>query len=135
MIQALRDAGGNPKYTEIANGGHVIWDPIYQDASHTLYPWLFAQSRPAAAPGVGAVVSGDAETAVVRPITPVTPAETTKKPAPPVKVARGAFSEIPVKPEKRKRPIVRKSEAVFNAPAVKPKATPASKLSVHHAAK
>src|SRR5205823_9552109 len=38
MIQALRDAGGNPKYTEIAGGGHLIWDPIYQDVSHTLYP-------------------------------------------------------------------------------------------------
>jgi predicted peptidase len=43
MIQALRDAGGNPKYTEVAGGGHVIWDPIYNDESHTLYPWLFSQ--------------------------------------------------------------------------------------------
>jgi predicted esterase len=43
MIQALRDAGGDPKYTEVAGGGHVIWDPIYNDESHTLYPWLFSQ--------------------------------------------------------------------------------------------
>jgi hypothetical protein len=85
---------------------------------------------------VGTVVSGDPETAVVRPITPVTPTGTsTKKPAPPVKVARGPFSTIPVKPEKRKRPIVRKSESVFNAPVAKPKATPGSKLSGHQAAK
>jgi predicted peptidase len=43
MIQALRDAGGDPRYTEVAGGDHVIWDPIYNDESHTLYPWLFSQ--------------------------------------------------------------------------------------------
>lgn len=43
MIQALRDAGGDPRYTEVAGGDHVIWDPIYNDASHSLYPWLFSQ--------------------------------------------------------------------------------------------
>jgi predicted peptidase len=43
MIQALRDAGGSPRFTEVEGGGHVIWDPIYEDASHTLYPWLFSQ--------------------------------------------------------------------------------------------
>jgi predicted peptidase len=43
MIQALRDAGGTPRFTEVEGGGHVIWDPIYEDASHTLYPWLFSQ--------------------------------------------------------------------------------------------
>jgi predicted peptidase len=45
MIDALRDAGGSPKYTEVAGGGHVIWNPIYQDAGNTLYPWLFDQHR------------------------------------------------------------------------------------------
>jgi predicted peptidase len=45
MVQALRDAGGSPRYTEIAGGGHAIWDGVYQDAGNTLYPWLFAQRR------------------------------------------------------------------------------------------
>jgi predicted peptidase len=45
MIQALRDAGGSPRFTEIAGGGHEIWDGVYGDASNTLYPWLFAQQR------------------------------------------------------------------------------------------
>ena len=45
MIDALRDAGGSPRYTEIAGAGHEIWNDVYGDASNTLYPWLFAQSR------------------------------------------------------------------------------------------
>ena len=137
MIQALQDAGGNPKYTEVPNGGHVIWDPIYQDASHTLYPWLFAQSRPAPAPTVGSV-SANPETAVVTPVSPVTPptpVDTTKKGNKPAKPTPTTFSVIPVKPQKPKRPIVRKSEPVFNALPVKPKAAPASKLSGHKAGK
>jgi len=44
-IQALRDAGGSPKYTEVAGADHAIWGPIYADASNTLYPWLFAQHQ------------------------------------------------------------------------------------------
>jgi dienelactone hydrolase len=43
MIGALKDAGGNPKYTELVGKGHAIWDPIYDDAGNTLYPWLFSQ--------------------------------------------------------------------------------------------
>lgn len=43
MIAALMDAGGNPRYTEVKGGGHVIWDDIYADLDNTLYPWLFAQ--------------------------------------------------------------------------------------------
>lgn len=51
MINALRAAGGDPKYNEIVNGGHAIWDPLYNDdpSSATggqLYPWMFAQSTP-----------------------------------------------------------------------------------------
>jgi hypothetical protein len=146
MIQALQDVGGHPKYTEVPNGGHVIWDPIYQDASHTLYPWLFAQSRPAPAPTVGSV-SADPETAVVTPVTAPTPTDTTKttttptgtppvsKPTKPTKVGQPPFSVIPVKPQKPKKPIVRKSEPVFSAPPAKPKAAPASKLSGHRAGK
>ena len=43
MVQALTDAGGSPKYTEIAGGGHAIWSDVYADAGNTLYPWLFDQ--------------------------------------------------------------------------------------------
>ena len=43
MIQALKDAGGSPNYTEVDGGGHYIWPEIYQDANNTLYPWLFSQ--------------------------------------------------------------------------------------------
>jgi predicted peptidase len=60
MIQALRDAGGDPRYTEIVGGDHVIWDPIYADATHTLYPWLFSQHL-----GGGSTVSADAVSAPV----------------------------------------------------------------------
>ena len=45
MIGALRDAGGSPRYSELAGAGHDIWDGLYEDASNTLYPWLFAQRR------------------------------------------------------------------------------------------
>lgn len=45
MIDAMRAAGGSPRYTEIAGGGHAIWNDVYVDSSNTLYPWLFAQSR------------------------------------------------------------------------------------------
>src|SRR5258706_6842838 len=50
MIQALRDAGGSPRYTEVAGADHAIWGPIYADASNTLYPWLFDQQRAELAP-------------------------------------------------------------------------------------
>src|SRR5260370_9346 len=32
MIAALKNAGANPRYTELVGKGHVIWDPIYDDA-------------------------------------------------------------------------------------------------------
>ena len=43
MVQALKDAGGSPNYTEVAGGGHVIWPEMYQDVGNTLYSWLFSQ--------------------------------------------------------------------------------------------
>jgi predicted peptidase len=43
MIGALRSAGGDPKYTEVAGGGHVIWDDVY--ANGNLYDWLFDQQK------------------------------------------------------------------------------------------
>ena len=45
MVSALSAAGGDVRYTEIAGGEHAIWDGVYADASSTLYPWLFSQSK------------------------------------------------------------------------------------------
>jgi predicted esterase len=41
MIAALRNAGGDPKYTEIAGGSHYIWPQVFNEPD--LYAWLFAQ--------------------------------------------------------------------------------------------
>jgi predicted peptidase len=43
MIAALTAAGGHPNYTEIAGGGHYIWNPIFNDPA--LYAWLFTQQK------------------------------------------------------------------------------------------
>ena len=43
MIQAIKDAGGSPKYTEYAGVGHNSWDKAY--AEPDLLPWMFAQHR------------------------------------------------------------------------------------------
>lgn len=43
MIEALKNAGGNPRYTELEYIGHNSWDPAY--AADDLYTWLFAQSK------------------------------------------------------------------------------------------
>ena len=40
MIQAIQNAGGNPKYTEYATGGHGIWGRAYNEAS--LYQWMYS---------------------------------------------------------------------------------------------
>jgi predicted peptidase len=48
MVDALKDAGGDVRYTEVQGGDHVIWDDVYADGSDTLYPWLFAQRRASA---------------------------------------------------------------------------------------
>jgi poly(3-hydroxybutyrate) depolymerase/lysophospholipase L1-like esterase len=45
MIEAIRRAGGQPRYTEYPNVGHNSWDNAYGDPA--LYEWLFAQRRPA----------------------------------------------------------------------------------------
>lgn len=44
MVEALRKAGGNPRYTEYAGVGHNCWDRAYAEPG--LFPWLFAQKRP-----------------------------------------------------------------------------------------
>jgi predicted peptidase len=44
MIAAIKRAGGTPRYTEYADGGHVIWDRVF--AEPELLPWVFAQKSP-----------------------------------------------------------------------------------------
>jgi predicted peptidase len=43
MIAALRDAGGNPRYTEVAGHGHDIWTVAYRDLA--VVKWLLSQRR------------------------------------------------------------------------------------------
>ena len=43
MVEALRNAGGTPRYTEFKDVGHNSWDPAFEDPG--LLPWLFAQHR------------------------------------------------------------------------------------------
>jgi predicted peptidase len=43
MVDAIKKAGGNPRYTELAWIGHNSWDAAY--ASDDLYAWLFAQKK------------------------------------------------------------------------------------------
>jgi len=42
-IKALKDAGGNPKYTEYPGVGHNSWDKAY--ATQELYDWFLAHKR------------------------------------------------------------------------------------------
>jgi len=46
MVEAIRAAGGDVKYTELSAGGHNIGERILSDAR--LWEWLFAQTRAAA---------------------------------------------------------------------------------------
>jgi predicted peptidase len=43
MIEALKKAGGEPKYTEYPKVGHNSWDAAY--AEKELFPWLLQQSK------------------------------------------------------------------------------------------
>jgi predicted peptidase len=43
MIEALRQAGGAPRYTEYKGAGHVIWERVFQEPK--LLPWVFEQKR------------------------------------------------------------------------------------------
>ncbi len=43
MIEALKAAGGSPKYTELPNVGHGSWDPAY--ATPELWAWMFEQRQ------------------------------------------------------------------------------------------
>jgi predicted peptidase len=44
MVQALKDEGASPKYTEYPGAGHSIWDRAYNEPG--LFPWLFSQQKP-----------------------------------------------------------------------------------------
>ena len=51
MIAAIKAAGGNPRYTEVAGSDHVIWSNVYyptveqQKLIPDFYSWLFAQHK------------------------------------------------------------------------------------------
>ncbi|MEX0676491.1 MAG: phospholipase [Pirellulales bacterium] len=44
MIDAIRNSGGHPKYTELAGVGHDSWTPAYTDPEGVI-PWMFAQRK------------------------------------------------------------------------------------------
>jgi predicted peptidase len=43
MIEALKKAGGKPRYTEYKGAGHEIWDRVFKEPN--LVEWLFAQHK------------------------------------------------------------------------------------------
>jgi predicted peptidase len=43
MIEAIRKAGGHPRYTEYKGMDHVIWERVFSEPE--LLPWVFAQKR------------------------------------------------------------------------------------------
>ena len=43
MVEAVKQAGGSPKYTEYPGVGHNSWSKAY--ASPSTWEWLFAQRR------------------------------------------------------------------------------------------
>ncbi len=49
IIAAIRAAGGEPKYSELAGVGHDSWTPAYRDPA--VLDWFFAQKKPAAPKG------------------------------------------------------------------------------------
>ena len=42
MINAIRKAGGNPKYTDYEFAGHGIWDNVRKEG---IMEWMFAQHK------------------------------------------------------------------------------------------
>jgi predicted peptidase len=44
MVEAIRRAGGEPRYTELAGVGHDSWTPAYSDPQGVI-PWMFAQRK------------------------------------------------------------------------------------------
>jgi len=44
MIEAIKKAGGDPKYTELPGVGHNSWTPAYTRTDGVV-PWMFQQKR------------------------------------------------------------------------------------------
>jgi predicted peptidase len=44
MIDAIKQAGGKPNYTELPGVGHNSWTPAYTDAKGVV-PWMFEQKK------------------------------------------------------------------------------------------
>lgn len=51
MVNAIRQAGGHPLYTQYAGVGHDIWNSEHVYAQTAFLGWLFAQRNPQPAPG------------------------------------------------------------------------------------
>lgn len=45
MIEGIRKAGGDPKFSELAGVGHDSWTPAYSDRDGVI-PWMFEQVKP-----------------------------------------------------------------------------------------
>ena len=43
MVEAIKEAGGEPEYTEFPNVGHGAWTPAYDNED--LWEWMFKQRR------------------------------------------------------------------------------------------
>jgi predicted peptidase len=43
MVEALKEAGGSPKYTEYEGVGHDSWTATYKNPE--FYEWLFDQRK------------------------------------------------------------------------------------------
>src|SRR5262249_52642527 len=65
MVEAVKAAGGQPRYTEVPDGDHNVWAQVYDN--DRLYAWMLSPksdpyklrpvtSRPAAAPGQAHVI-------------------------------------------------------------------------------
>ena len=44
MVDAVREQGGEPRFTVYPDAGHDSWTEAYDDPA--LWEWLFAQARP-----------------------------------------------------------------------------------------
>lgn len=44
MVEAIKKAGGDPKYSELQGVGHNSWTPAYEDPEGVI-PWMFKQQR------------------------------------------------------------------------------------------
>jgi predicted peptidase len=49
MIEAIKKAGGNPKYTEFSDKAHNIWHEVTQ--TPRVWDWLFEQRKDSSATG------------------------------------------------------------------------------------